>query len=489
MRASLSSLLQAIGIASTAEAEVLALSLSSGDCQAGTLFCAVAGTRQHGLNYAAQAVERGAVAVVYDPLGAPVVTLPKAVPLIPVSKLGQRLGELGAAFHGRPAEALTLVGVTGTDGKSSVVNFTGQLLRACGIPAATLGTLGLDLGQGHVAGSHTTPDALTLQAQLAHARAAGCQAFVMEVSSHAIAQGRVAGVAFDHVALTTLGRDHLDYHRSLSEYHATKRRLLAWPGVRTAHINGDAPLVRRAWEQAESSAALHVYGGASDARWHLQDAVPTAAGLDVQICVGDRQGHFALPLYGGFNAGNALAAASLAEACGAPVEGLLEQLPQLRTVPGRMQALRAPGAPTAIIDYAHTAEALDSALQALRAHRPTQLACVFGCGGDRDRGKRPLMAAAAEKLADRLYLTDDNPRTEPAEQIFADIRAGLRKPRSCQALHDREAAIRLALDESSAEDIVLIAGKGHEDYQLVGSERRSFSDHAVVRAWMQERQA
>lgn len=463
---------------------VTALSLDSRKCRQGSVFLAVKGTAQHGLQFAEAALSQGASAVLFDPEQAPELLFRNA-PVLAVSGLTGLVGQMAARFHGNPANELALLGVTGTDGKSSVVNLWAQLMRLTGHKVASLGTLGLDCGDGVREADHTTPDPVQLQANFAEARAAGCTALAMEVSSHAIQQGRVDGLRFDHVAMTNLGRDHLDYHVSVAEYHATKRRLLMWPELKSVHLNGDEPLVRRMWdqvqqEQGERSALAHFYGGAPDARWQLLQSQPTSAGLHLELQCGEVQAVCDVSLYGAFNAGNLMAAASLAEAGGVSVEALTEALPKVRTVPGRMQALRSEQGPVVVIDYAHTPQALEAALQAVAAHRPQKLVCVFGCGGDRDRGKRPLMAAAAQKLADEVFLTDDNPRTEDPDQIFTDVQAGFRGSRSITALHDRQEAIRKAIEAANFGDIVLIAGKGHENYQLVGNEKRHFSDAEVA---------
>lgn len=477
----LAALLKGFTQQSVPAVDVGELTLDSRQIHPGAVFFACVGTQQHGLAFATAAANAGAAAVIYDPEGVgEVPSLP--IPCIAVPQLSARVGELAARFYDHPAKALTLVGVTGTDGKSSVVSLWAQLMRACGFRVASLGTLGLDLGSGPQGGTHTTPDPISLQAQLAAARDAGCVALAMEVSSHAIAQGRVTGVPFAHVALTNLGRDHLDYHHTVAEYHATKRRLLAWPGVESIHINGDAPLVRRAVEVVDASAACHIFGGAADARWQALAVKAVPTGLHVELTVAGRVAALDIPLFGEFNVCNVLAAASLAEVCGADVDALITAISQLKTVPGRMQSVQVAGAPVAIVDYAHTPQALEAALKAARAHRPAHLICVFGCGGDRDRGKRPLMAAAAEKFADRVYLTDDNPRSEDPEAIFADIKAGFRSPRGVIATHDRAEAIREALESAGSDDIVLIAGKGHENYQLIGDQRLEFCDVQVVQS-------
>lgn len=474
---------------------VTQLSLDSRAIAPGAVFLACAGERAHGLQFAMRAAEAGAAAVLYDPVGADPDTLravQAVVPCIAVPRLGRRAGTIAARAYDHPAEQLTLVGVTGTDGKSSVVNLWAQLMRLNGHVVASLGTLGLDCDGQHQPGRHTTPDPVQLQAQLAAARDAGCTALAMEVSSHAIAQGRVDSLAFAHVALTTLGRDHLDYHASVAEYHATKRRLLAWPGAQTVHINGDMPLVRRAWEQVRQEKAdrppytARIYGGALDARWHLRAVVPQPQGLRLSVTVDDHEWQGNVPLYGEFNASNLLAAASLAEACGADIAGLLSSMARVRTVPGRMETVRVDGAPLALVDYAHTPEALDAALRAARAHRPLSLICVFGCGGERDRGKRPLMAAAAERHADTVFVTDDNPRHEDPEQIFGDIRAGFRQPRQVRAIHDRAEAITQAVAMAGEHDIVLVAGKGHEQTQQLGDDMRAFSDVDQLRRTLRE---
>jgi UDP-N-acetylmuramoyl-L-alanyl-D-glutamate--2,6-diaminopimelate ligase len=457
------------------------LTLNSLDVQPGSVFCAVPGLHHHGLKFAADAVQKGAAAVLYDPQEAPAIQA-SAVPYVAVAELAAKLPELGARLHNWPAQELTLIGVTGTDGKSSVVHYCAQLLRASGIPCATLGTLGLDLGQGANDPSLTTPDPLRLQALLARARDAGMQAVAMEVSSHALAQGRVAGLPFAHVALTTLGRDHLDFHGSVAAYHAAKKRLLNWPGVHTVHLNGDDAMVRRAARQVEQAERVRFYGAATEARWRVLSMLAGPGGLELELAIGQINRRIDLSLLGGFNAGNAMAAAGLAEAAGATVDDILDALPHLQPVSGRMEVIRAPGQPTAVVDYAHTPEALRSVLAALRLHRPRELRCVFGCGGERDRGKRPLMAAAVEELADRWWITDDNPRQEDPEQIFADMRQGLKNPRAGTWEHDRAQAIQAALQQSEGDDIVLVAGKGHEDYQDIGGRKLPFSDQAVIRA-------
>lgn len=457
------------------------LTLNSLEVEPDSVFCAVPGLHHHGLKFADDAVQKGAAAVLYDPQGAPDIAA-SATPYIAVDQLAARLPELAARLHDRPAEQLTLIGVTGTDGKSSVVHYCAQLLRASGIPCAALGTLGLDLGEGAADASLTTPDPLRLQALLARARDAGMRAVAMEVSSHALAQDRVAGLPFAHVALTTLGRDHLDFHGSVAAYHAAKKRLLNWPGVRSVHLNGDDAMVRLAARHVERAESLRFYGAATEAHWRLVSIDAGPGGLQVELAVADVTRSLQLGLLGGFNAGNAVAAASLAEAAGAKVEDVLAALPNLRPVCGRMEVIRVPGQPTAVVDYAHTPDALRSVLAALRSHCPQELVCVFGCGGERDRGKRPLMAAAVEELADRWYATDDNPRREDPEQIFADMRQGLKNPRAGSWEHDRARAIRSALEQAREGDIVLVAGKGHENYQDLGGRKQPFSDQAVIGA-------
>ena len=453
----------------------------------GCLFLALRGHAQHGLSFVGEALKRGAAAVAWEP----VLDLPAPqleVPAIAVEDLGRRAGEIAARYWRHPSHGVFSVGVTGTDGKTSTAHLVAQALDRLGTPCGYFGTLGYGrLGQLADA-SHTTPDPVRLQALLAGQREAGARAFAMEVSSHALDQGRVAGVEFDVAVLTNIGRDHLDYHGSIEHYAAAKRRLFAWPGLRAAVLNRDDAHGAE-WARAlavPAEVTLYGIGGEPPARERYVLATDLdlhVAGLRFLVRSTWGEARIDSRLLGRFNVYNLLAALACLLQHGVELKDAAAALGECGTVPGRIEGFRGPrAAPLVVVDYAHTPQALVQVLNALRAHTSGKLWCVFGCGGDRDRGKRPLMGRAAAELADVAIVTDDNPRSESPAAIVADILEGI--PAELRARvsveHDRARAIERAVREAGADDVVLVAGKGHEDYQLYGSERRSFSDRAHV---------
>jgi UDP-N-acetylmuramoyl-L-alanyl-D-glutamate--2,6-diaminopimelate ligase len=341
-----------------------------------------------------------------------------------------------------------------------------------------------------VPGTHTTPDAVSLHRQLAQLRDAGAQAVAMEVSSHALDQQRCAGVRFQIAAFTNLSRDHLDYHGDLKNYAAAKSALFDWPTLSGRVINVDDPLGLELAARAPSDSTLIVTGRRTDPSERVPGARYVRAlrsahepkGLQIALDTSWGPAQLHSPLIGDFNVDNLLTVLGVLLAQGLKLDVACQLLGACEAPPGRMQVLGGGALPLAIVDYAHTPDALDNALRAARAHCAGRLLCVFGCGGDRDRGKRAPMGQAAESLADELFITDDNPRSEDPARIVADILGGLRHPERAQVAHDRARAIRAALHSARAGDVVLVAGKGHEDYQLAGGERRAFSDLAQVRA-------
>jgi UDP-N-acetylmuramoyl-L-alanyl-D-glutamate--2,6-diaminopimelate ligase len=467
--------------------QVAGVELDSRRVTPGSLFLAVRGHSQHGLAFAGEALRRGAAAVAWEP----VLELPPPgleVPAIAVEDLGRRAGEIAARYWHHPSRGLFSVGITGTDGKTSTAHLVAQALERLGTPCGYFGTLGYGRLGALADASHTTPDPVRLQALLAAQRDAGARAFSMEVSSHALDQGRVSGVEFDVAVLTNIGRDHLDYHGSIEQYAAAKRRLFAWPGLRAAVLNRD-DAHGADWARALSVPAevtLYGIGGEPPARErHLLGVDPEqhAAGLRFQVHSSWGEARIDSRLLGRFNVYNLLAALACLLHAGVPLKDAAAALGECGTVPGRIEGFRGPAAqPLVVVDYAHTPQAVVQVLNALRAHTTGRLWCVFGCGGDRDRGKRPLMGRAAAELADVVIVTDDNPRGESPAAIVADILEGipaeLRGRVSVE--HDRAAAIERAVRAASADDVVLVAGKGHEDYQLYGSEVRSFSDRLHV---------
>ncbi|MHC1480074.1 UDP-N-acetylmuramoyl-L-alanyl-D-glutamate--2,6-diaminopimelate ligase [Frateuria aurantia] len=465
---------------------VSGLCLDSRAVRPGEVFVALQGGREHGTAYLAQAEAGGASVVLAQ--GPALPSVDSRLPLIWVDGLDQRLGELAARFYGHPAEALRLTGVTGTNGKTSVVQLLAQALQLLGYRSASIGTLGAGAPGALQSGERTTPDAIAVQRQLAQFRDQGITDVAMEVSSHALVQGRVNAVSFDTAVFTNLTRDHLDYHGSMEAYGEAKARLFDWPQLPAAAINIDDDFGHQLAARPHA-AALYTMSAQADPRAAVRaSAVTTSlAGLHFTLTTPWGEGRVHSPLLGRFNVANLLAVATCLGIRGVSFPLLLDVLRKLQPVNGRMNRLGGEaGRPLAVIDYAHTPDALSQALQALREHGQGRLVCVFGCGGDRDQGKRPLMAAAAEALADQLVITDDNPRSEDGDQIVEQIVLGLQRPAQARVIRDRAAAITWALAQAGAHDMVLVAGKGHETYQEGRQGRIPFDDFAVARTALEQ---
>lgn len=500
---SLRDLLEGRGDAGNAgDIRITGLCLDSRNVHAGDAFIALAGSQAHGINFAPAAQARGAVAILADPEGlaesarrSAAVTDASAAPLLWIEDLRAQVGALAARLFGEPSRALHVIGVTGTNGKTSTVQLIAQALQHAGHRAATIGTLGAGLHGQLQAGERTTPDAIQVQGLLAQFRDAGASHVAMEVSSHALDQGRVNAVAFELAVFTNLTRDHLDYHGTMQAYGAVKARLFGWPGLRAAIINVDDAFGRDLVAQLETPSAqtgglrLHRCGIDNDAADIVARKVEAGAqGLSFHLSTPWGAGQVATSLLGRFNVSNLLAVVATLGEFGFDFAAITSALAALEPVPGRMSRLGGANAqPLVVIDYAHTPDALEQALRTLRAHCEGQLVCVFGCGGERDAGKRPQMAAIAETLADRVIVTDDNPRGEEGDLIVAQIRAGFRQPAQVRIERDRARAIALAVTDAGAADVVLVAGKGHEPYQEIAGTRRPFDDLAVARAALEAR--
>ncbi|MGD2083543.1 MAG: UDP-N-acetylmuramoyl-L-alanyl-D-glutamate--2,6-diaminopimelate ligase [Chromatiales bacterium] len=473
---------------------VSGLRLDSRLVRPGDLFLACAGTRVHGMDHLAEALGRGAVAVLAEPderwpadrIAA--AAQDQALPLVAVPGLGALLSTLAARFHGEPARDLRVIGVTGTNGKTSCTQFLAEALdpiERC----AVVGTLGHGFPGDLEPGRHTTPDALELQAILAELRRAGARSVAMEVSSHALDQHRAAAVPFETAVLTNLSRDHLDYHGSMDRYGAAKLRLFRSPGLRNAVINLDdafAPRVLDALSRDTEVVAYGLGGVPQPGRailGHVRAERVSARlqGLVLELDTSWGRALLRTPLLGRFNAGNLLAVLGVLLLHGLPLETAVGRLEQVQPVFGRMQALGGDGRPLAVVDYAHTPDALEKVLQALREHCAGRLVCVFGCGGERDRGKRPQMGAVAARLADRVILTDDNPRGEDGDAIVADILVGVQDRQDVAVERNRAEAIRLAVAAAGPRDVIAVCGKGHEECQVLGDLRIPFSDSSQVR--------
>ncbi|MEK9719545.1 MAG: UDP-N-acetylmuramoyl-L-alanyl-D-glutamate--2,6-diaminopimelate ligase [Quisquiliibacterium sp.] len=456
----------------------------------GDAFFAVPGLRADGRAFIGQAIARGARAVVYEQ-GEPL-AVASGLAMRPVQGLRELAGQIASEFHGRPSEALDVVAVTGTNGKTSTTQWIARGLQAIGRNPAVIGTLGCGPLGALQPFDYTTPDALQTQALLAGLVANKVDVLAMEASSIGLDQGRVNGTRIRVAAFTNLTRDHLDYHGSMQDYALAKAALFHWPGLQAVVVNGDDEYSLRMLAAASSqdpTPTRIVYGFAPSQFGARGDAVLTAEGLregegGSQFFLGGDFGRaqVRLKLLGAFNVSNALAVAGCWLALGIGFDQVAQALEGLEPVPGRLQFIEHPAAPLAVIDYAHTPDALASVLGALRPvaeARGGALWCVFGAGGDRDAGKRPMMGMVAERHADRLVITSDNPRGESPFRIVSDLRAGLTREPELTEL-DRRAAIGAALQRAAASDVVLIAGKGHERHQEIAGVRHAFSDLQVA---------
>ena len=476
------------GIAAAPALALRGLSLDGRRLRPGEAFVALRGQSAHGLDFIDQALARGASAVLWDPADAPPPPLlPAGVVAVAVPALRQRLGELASRWHGAPAARLSIAGVTGTNGKTTCAWLLAMASTRLGRTAGYLGTLGRGLPPQLDDTAHTTPDVLSLHAALAALEADGASRVALEVSSHALDQERLAGLRVEIAAFTNLTRDHLDYHGSLEAYAAAKQRLFGLPGVAHAVINVGDPVGRAFAAALPAGVELTAVsvGPTPDAppaarrlMVTLAATEPTGLLLDLQGEFGSRQ--LRSPLLGPFNAENLAVVLGVLLAWGHPVDEALAALAACPAPPGRMEAFRLPQGGRVLVDYAHTPDALAKLLEAARHHASGRVIVVFGCGGERDAGKRALMGMISERLADEVVLTDDNPRRESADAIVAAILAGMREPARARIERNRATAIAAAITAAGAGDVVVVAGKGHERTQVVGAEARPFSDRDCV---------
>jgi UDP-N-acetylmuramoyl-L-alanyl-D-glutamate--2,6-diaminopimelate ligase len=404
-----------------------------------------------------------------------------------VPELGSRLSALGARFHHCPADHLAIAGVTGTNGKTSVAHFIAQSWQRTSADAGLVGTIGYGPLNALKQAEMTTPDPISLQGMLADCIDAGVEKVAMEVSSHALDQGRVDDIAFDVAVFTNLSRDHLDYHGTMEAYEAAKRRLFIDCHPRFAVVNHDDPAGKSLSRLINNGTQVLTYGtnGSTELRGSILNM--DSSGMRISVASPWGGGEIQTGLMGAFNLSNLLASAGTLALMGMPWNQVMHEMEIMHPVPGRMHCLGGePGQPVVVVDYAHTPDALEHALTALRSHLHGRLVCVFGCGGDRDKGKRPMMAKIAESLADHIVMTTDNPRGEDPWAIFTDMAAGLERPDDAQVIADRGEAIRAAVEESGPGDIVLVAGKGHEDYQETAGQKLVFSDEDAIREVLEE---
>jgi len=392
-------------------------------------------------------------------------------------------------FYGQPSKRLTLVGVTGTNGKTTTAQLLAQWTQILGHTSAVMGTIGNGLFGRVKEATNTTGSAVEIQASLAEFVAQGADFAAIEVSSHGLVQHRVEAIHFSAAVFTNLSRDHLDYHHTMENYAAAKKRLFSELDSRHHIIDADDP-VGAAW-LADMPEAVAVSSNANfvpqQAKWLKAVNVSfNHKGASIQFESSWGNGELQSALIGAFNVSNLLLVMATLLALGYDLAELVRSAHKLTGVCGRMEMLHAPHKSTVIVDYAHTPDALEKALQAARLHCQGKLWCIFGCGGDRDSGKRPLMAKIAEQLADKVIATDDNPRTEDHTQIMADILKGFIHPQAVQVMHQREEAIAMAIQSAVENDVILIAGKGHEDYQIIGKTKHHFSDQEVARHYLSQ---
>jgi UDP-N-acetylmuramoyl-L-alanyl-D-glutamate--2,6-diaminopimelate ligase len=473
-------------ISGTPPAAVTGVADDSRKVERGECFVAVPGLRQDARRFVPDAVARGAALVVVEGAAVPGVGVPQVV--VPSARAA--VAHLASAWHDHPSRAMTLVGITGTNGKTTTSYLVEALLHALGLATGVVGTVGYVGGTTAMEASQTTPDALQLTELLARMRDDGVRGVAMEVSSHALAQARADALAFDVAAFTNLTQDHLDFHGTFDEYRRAKRRLFELTARslkprRVAVVNADDPAGAAMVEGLPLEVLRFGLGAGADVR-----AVEHASGIEgIRMTVATPAGQMTVrsPLIGEHNVMNLLTAIGVGRALGLPPDAIGAALAGVGAVAGRFEQVKAGQDFLVVVDYAHTPDALERVLTTARKLTGGRLGVVFGCGGDRDRGKRPIMGGIAARLADRVWVTSDNPRSERPQAIIDEIVAGVAGTTGHVTEPDRRAAIRAAIEWARRGDTVVIAGKGHESYQIVGSEVLSFDDRAIAKEMLQEK--
>jgi UDP-N-acetylmuramoyl-L-alanyl-D-glutamate--2,6-diaminopimelate ligase len=462
-----------------ADLEISGLCLDSRNIQTGDAFIALNGAVQHGIAHAKQAVANGAIAVIYDPSGADMQTVSALkIPSLAIADLAQKLGEIAARFYGNPSQILDVIGVTGTNGKTTCSQLIAQALPACGV----IGTMGWgDVGSLQPT-ANTTPDALAVQQMLNEFVTRGKRATAIEVSSHGLHQGRVNGVSFKGAVFTNFSRDHLDYHGSMAEYLQAKLTLFKTPGLQFAVVNLDDPNSAEVLQSLPDEVQCWTYSatgrqGTAKEAVSAEQVKHSAAGIEFDLVWREQKRRATTSLVGDFNLDNVLAVLCVLLATGSEFDAAVAQLAKLKAIAGRMEKFGGNGKPTVLVDYAHSPDALEKVLKAVKGATP--LSVVFGCGGDRDKGKRPEMGRIAETWADHVIVTDDNPRSEASAAIIEDILSGCQSQK-ITVINDRTTAINTVIRQADPDDCVVIAGKGHENYQETNGVKQPFSDRRVV---------
>lgn len=463
------------------------MTLDSRQAASGDLFVAIAGHQADGRRFIPQAIAQGVAAVIAEADGVAEdghITEMHGVPVIYLAQLPQRLSALAGRFYQQPGEQLRLIGVTGTNGKTTTTQLLAQWANLLGETGAVMGTVGNGLYGQLISTENTTGSAVDVQHVLHSLVEKGATVAAMEVSSHGLVQHRVAALPFAAAAFTNLSRDHLDYHGDMARYEAAKWLLFSEHHVGQMIINADDEVGFRWLQNLPDAVAVTMENNLQPGcrgRWLKATGVNYHDnGASVMFESSWGNGVIDSRLMGAFNVSNLLVALATLLSLGYPLDGLIATAGQLQPVCGRMEVFSTPGKATVVVDYAHTPDALEKALEAARLHCKGQLWCVFGCGGDRDKGKRPLMGAIAEQFSDVVVITDDNPRGEEPAAIVGDILAGLLDAGRARVVHGRAQAVTNVIMQAKEDDVVLVAGKGHEDYQLVGNRRLDYSDRLTV---------
>lgn len=482
---SLQKWLHGVVVVDDADCMISSISSDSRDVEPGAAFLAYPGSFCDGRDYIEQALEKGASAILYEPPLSQHSSLGVPVPMIPVPGLEARRGMLAARFYGCPSRAMTTIGITGTNGKTSCADFIAQAFSHSGLSCGVVGTLGAGVWPQLIPTGMTTVDAVPLQRSLFHMQCAEVACAAIEVSSHALVLGRLDATELDVAVFTQLSRDHLDFHGSMDAYMEAKMSLFQHPGLRTAVVNVDDACGQQIVAQYSQGVpmvgvSLQPHDDSSIPLVVATYVIASAGGYELYVRSPWGEGKIALSLLGKFNIYNALLVAGVLGSLDWSWEQIVAALTALQPVPGRMQCFGGGALPSVVVDYAHTPDALEQVLMSLTAHCKGELWCVFGSGGDRDVGKRPLMAAAVERYADHVIVTNDNPRNESPQEIADDIVAGFQSQLDVEVELGRSKAIHRAIQRASAQDVVLVAGKGHETTQIIGDRVISCSDALSV---------
>jgi len=473
------------------------LSLDSRSTKPGDLFFAMRGLQQHGLEYSQYAIANGAAAIAWEPdQSVKQDRLPSTIPCVPIPVLQQKVGAIAQRFYHHPSADINVIGVTGTDGKTSVSQFVAQAFEQLKISCGVIGTLGYGVYPDFVAASHTTPDAIRIQRLLHDFFARKVSNAVIEASSHGLKQGRLNSVAISTAVFTNLGRDHMDYHSSLEDYGNSKTILFHMPNLQNAVINIDDEFGCRLANDLDKQVNVIRYSCNNQAfdnktpefgaYIYAQRIRATQDATVIEVNSSWGNATIESKLYGRYNVSNIFAAMGALLASGCSFQDAVKAISSVQTVPGRMERVTEhKNAPTVIVDYAHTPQALKNVLQVVREQCVGKLWCVFGCGGDRDPGKRALMAQAVEQFADYAVVTDDNPRSEDPIGIAEEVISGFSSAANYSLVHDRQQAIAYAIHGAACEDTVVIAGKGHEAMQIIKDTQVPFDDKKIAAAFLQ----